>query len=202
MYVTVTEWTKTNNEFSELASNVVNGVLKIDQDGIYIVSFTARFERVVTGYRIGVFINGTEFLQGREQVDTVTSETMALSLAMDLKYQDNLEFKVFAEGSGMELIPGTSHSILRLDELGASNLTEGLSGYKVAPQDFIDGINTIKGWDTKNTRGTFLAKNVSLTDAGALVVLRPGVFRLTMAIIVDNEVATSRYSIHLNIKYF
>lgn len=195
-YTTATGWEKTNSKFSIGAADATNENVVVTQDGIYIVSFTARLESVSGSVKVGVFINGTEFLQGRMQNTQASSlpESMALSLSMDLKYQDVLTFRVNCEDFQGQLISGTTRSVLRIDELASSNLTEGLSGFKTTNQPFTSGANAITGWDTKNTKGTFLAKNVSLTDSGAIVVLRPGVFRVTMAIIVNNLMSTRRYA--------
>lgn len=112
-------------------------------------------------------------------------------MAMDLRQNDVLSFLVYAEESGMNLNRAT-RSILKIDELASSNLTEGLAGYKEADQNVVGGGETvINGWNTNTGSGTFLAKNVSMTNTGALVVLRAGIFRLTAVIIVRNNASAT-----------
>ena len=162
--------------------------------GIYLVQFAAQVSGVTVGYKVAVAIDGSNILQGQMEVQNAINslETMALSMAINIKANSKLSFMVFAEKNGMQVTTGTTRSILKVDVLGASNLTEGLAAYKTADQSFTSGSNVITGWDTKNTPGTFLAKNVSLNN-GFLVVLRTGVFRITSTIIVKNGIQQARY---------
>ena len=109
-------------------------------------------------------------------------------MAMNLRHYDVLSFLVYAEERGMNLNRAT-RSILKIDELVSNNLTKGLAGYKAVDQNVAGSVETVvNGWNTSIGIGTFLAKGASLTKTGALVVLTAGIFRLTAAIIVRNNV--------------
>ena len=109
-------------------------------------------------------------------------------MAMNLRHYDVLSFLVYAEERGMNLNRAT-RSILKIDELVWNNLSKGLAGYKAADQNVAGGVETVvNGWNTNIGIGTFLTKGASLTNTGALVVLTAGIFRLTAAIIVRNNV--------------
>lgn len=185
-YQAVTGFTQANANFS--AESTADNYT-VPADGIYIVSFTARVNRVSSGFRSSVAINNNGFLEGHYQVATAQTDEaeIPLSMAMDLRQNDVLSFLVYAEESGMNLNRAT-RSILKIDEQTSNNLTEGLAGYKEADKNVIGGGETvINGWNTNTGSGTFLAKNVLITDTGALVVLRAGIFRLTAVIIVRNN---------------
>lgn len=156
-------------------------------EGIYLVTFSPSISGVTSGYRAGVYINGNVVVQGRmSYVNSVAStESMALGLAMKLKTGDVLSFEVQADNAGQVLLPGTSRSVLQVD-VASSNLTEGLSAVKTATTVYSGtGKNTVSGWDTVSN-GAFKAKNVSITSAGTLAVLRAGVFKFSAQIMVLN----------------
>ena len=189
-YQAVTGFTQANVNFNAESTADNYTVLA---DGIYIVSFTARVNRVLSGFRSAVAINNNAFLEGHYEVATAQTDEaeIPLSMAMDLRQNDVLSFLVYAEESGMNLNRAT-RSILKIDELASSNLTEGLAGYKEVDQNVLGGAETVvNGWNTNIGSGTFLAKNVSMTNAGSLVVLRAGIFRLTAVIIVRNNVGAT-----------
>ena len=187
-FAKVTGWSVTNSNFNKNLDGSARDVsITTAIEGIYLVTFSPSISGVTSGYRAGVYINGNAIIQGRmsHSNSAPSTESMALSLAMTLKTGDVLSFEVQAENAGQVLLPGTSRSILQVD-VASSNLTEGLSAIKTATTTFSGNAqNTISGWDTVSN-GAFKAKNVSITSAGTLAVLRAGVFKFSAQIIVRN----------------
>lgn len=186
-----TGWTISDVNFNSNGATDRDTV--ITADGIYFVSFTPVVSGVTSGFRASININGTAFLLGRISYSSATpsTESMPLSLAMNLRKNDVLTYEVIADNAGITLDTLSTRSLLQVD-IASSNLTEGMSGIKTASSSYSSGENTITGWDMKDTPGTFLAKNVSVTSVGTLVVLRAGVFRVTAHIIVSNNINTRR----------
>lgn len=165
-------------------------------EGIYLVSFTPKVSGVTTGYRAGVFINGIPAVQSRTSFASNSGaprqEAIPLSLAIKLNANDRITFDVQADNVGQSLVQGSSRSILQID-VASSNLTEGMSAQKTANTRYTSTTpTTISGWSTASA-GNFLAKNISITPAGALAVLRAGVFKMSAQIIVRNPSNQARF---------
>ena len=201
----VTGWAVSDANFNRNIDGTQRDItVTSNLEGIYLISFTPKISGVTTGYRAGVYINGNVVIQGRASFTNTgvqRQESMPMSLALKLKANDVLTFEVQAENSGQILSQQTSRSLLQVD-VASSNLTEGLSAVTTIQSNFNSGITPtiISGWNTIST-GNFLAKNVSITPAGTLAVLRPGVFKVSAQIIVRNPSNQARY-IHTFIHSF
>ena len=198
-YTVVKNWLQTSSELLSGSSTSTDVVITstdvvITTAGIYLLSFTAKVNAVTVGYKAIVFINSTQVLQGQVEFlePTGDPETISLSLAMYLKPSNTLSFSMYAEGSGMELIEGTTRSLIKVNGLHANYLTTGLCGILTIDQQILDkSAIVITGWETNNTLATFLA-NVSLGLGGSLVFLKGGVFRVTLNILIRNDVSVAR----------
>ena len=192
-YIKPSGWAVTDPNFNN--SDATSTEISVEEDGIYFVSFTPMVSGLTTGFRARININGTTIAQGRMSLGSTVApsrESMPLSLAMSVSKSDVISFEVQADNAGMALESDSSRSLLEID-VASSNLTEGMSGVKLQTSTFSSGNNAITGWDTSATPGSFLAKNVSITNVGTLAVLRAGVFRVTAHILVLNRLSTRRY---------
>ena len=156
---------------------------------------------MTTGYRVAVNINGAPAVQSRTSFTSSggvqRQEAIPLSLAMKLNANDRITFEVQADNVGQQLLLGSSRSILQLD-VASSNLTEGMSAQKTSTTTYTATTpTTISGWAT-NSQGNFLAKNISISPAGALAVLRAGIFNMSAQIIVRNPCNQARYATFSN----
>ena len=196
-YIKVTGWSVSDSNFNQNIDGTQRDItIASGLEGIYLVSFTPKVSGITSGYRAGVFINGIAVVQGRTSFvnnGAQRQESMPLSLAMKLNANDVLTFEVQADNNGQLLLQGSSRSILQID-VASSNLTEGMSAQKTSQSTYLDNLpTTISQWSTVSA-GNFLAKNISFTPAGALAVLRPGIFKVSAQIIVRNPSNQARYA--------
>ena len=188
-YVKVTGWQASSNNFNRNIDATSRDItITSATEGIYLVTFSPKVSQVSSGFRAGVYINGQVVLQGRTFTPNQVAgnqESLALSLAMTLKANDVVTFEVQADNANQILLQGSTRSLLQID-VASSDLTEGMSAVKTVSSSYSTTTpTTISGWDTSST-GTFLAKNVSITPAGTLAVLRAGVFKVGAQIIISN----------------
>ena len=195
-------WVATNAQF---AVNADAAPYTIPVDGIYLMSFTATFDRVDFGVRAAIYIvtassstiNGDN-AQGKLTSSSSSSETLVLHTAVHLKAGDQVSFRIFAEsgeGSVTLLQDRTRRSIVQI-EGSFSELSEGASMYLPVDIPRFIGVGERlipNNWQQGDSYpGTFIAKNVTFGPSGEIVVLRPGVFHVTMNVIIKNWDVTPR----------
>lgn len=193
-FVKISGWTIDNALFTSANAESTSLVIPEGQGGVYIVTFAIKINRIDSSLRMAVLVNNTQVLLAKTTLSAPyqSSESLSLSTALYLKEKDTMTFEVMGDNAGMS-VTEASRSLLRIQRLNFMNVTEGMSGYKTIDSQYTtSGANSLIDFDFSSSKGTFLAKNLTALSKVGVVVLASGVFRLTAAVIIQNNIAQNR----------
>ena len=71
-------------------------------------------------------------------------------------------------------------------------MTEGLSGYMKAEEDFSTGLNLLNSFTYDGDRGSFHAEKVVSPASNGITILQSGVYRIMVIATIRNKVNTRR----------